>query len=211
MNQRKSSPVQRPNTGCIHCVVAGIVVFAICFGAPSQAWVLTITPGTKALYLQVGNGTNNASNATINRVSVTVPAAAVGNAAPQVMTTNSTHANSFFDGFAVCVVPAQMYVGGFFRQPTTTATVASLQITTPPNLLSGTDTIPFSEISWTSTAIGNATADVPAGTFTGGTQFLVNIPSNRWLENCHTFSYANSNVRPAGTFTGRAVYTVTAP
>lgn len=211
MIQRKLSTEHLPNLARIHCAAAGVIVFAIFFGAPSQAWVLTITPGAKALYLQVGNGTNNASNATINQVSVTVPAAAVGNVAPQVMTTNNTHANSFFDGFAVCVVPAQMYVGGFFRQPTTTATVASLQITTPPNLLSGTDTIPFSEISWTSTAIGNATADVPAGTFTGGTQLLVNIPSNRWLENCHTFSYANSNVRPAGTFTGRAVYTVTAP
>jgi hypothetical protein len=178
---------------------------------PAQAWVLTVAPGTRAIFLQVGNGANNASNATINQVSVTVPAIAVGNAAPQVMTTNSTQANSFFDNFATCNVPAQMYVGGYFRQPTTTTSVASLQVTSPTALTSGTDTIPFNEISWTSTANGNVAADIPAGTFTGGAQFLVNIPSNRWLENCHTFSYANTTVAPAGTFTGRVVYTLVAP
>jgi hypothetical protein len=179
---------------------------------PAHAWVLTITPGTKAIFLQVGNGANSASLATVNVVSVTVPATAVGNAAPQVMTTNSTQSNSFFDNFAVCNAPAQMYVGGFFRQPTTTATVASLQVTSPPSLTSGTDTIPFSQISWTSTANGtNPAADIPAGTFSGGAQFLVNVPSNRWLENCHTFSYANANVVPAGIFTGRVVYTLVAP
>jgi hypothetical protein len=178
----------------------------------AEAWVLTIAPGARAIYLQVGNGANNANNATINLVSVSVPATAVGNAAPQVMTTNSTAANSFFDNFVVCNVPAQVYVGGYFRQPTNTANVATLQVTSPATLTSGTDTIPIDQISWISTANGGgATIDIPAGTFTGGTQFLVNVPSNRWLENCHTFSYANAAVVPAGTFTGRAVYTLVAP
>jgi hypothetical protein len=188
-----------------------LAVLASTAALPAQAWVLTITPGTKAIFLQVGNGANNANLAAVNVVSVTVPATAVGNAAPQVMTTNSTQANSFFDNFATCNVPAQMYVGGFFRQPATTAAVASLQVTSPAALTSGTDAIPFNQISWTSTANGNAAADIPAGTFTGGAQFLVNVPSNRWLENCHTFSYANANVVPAGIFTGRVVYTLVAP
>lgn len=191
---------------CIACALASSAALTV------DAWVLTINPGTRAIYLQVGNGANNANNATINLVSVNVPATAVGNAAPQVMTTNSTAANSFFDNFAVCNVPAQVYVGGYFRQPTTTANVATLQVTSPATLTSGTDTIPINQISWTSTANGtNTAADIPPGTFTGGTQFLVNVPSNRWLENCHTFRYANTAVVPAGTFTGRAVYTLVAP
>jgi hypothetical protein len=37
------------------------------------------------------------------------------------------------------------------------------------------------------------------------------VPSNRWLENCHTFRYANTNVVPAGVFTGRATYTLVSP
>ena len=150
--------------------------------APANAWSLTIAAGPRALFLQVGNGANNANLGTINLVSVTVPAASVGSGAAQAMTTNSTQSASFFDGFNVCSPPAQLYVGGYFREPATTASVATVQLNAPTNLLSGTDTIPFNTISWTSTANVNAFADIPAGTFAGGTQFLVNIASNRWLE-----------------------------
>ena len=193
------------------CRIAAVAAISIAGGVPANAWVLTVTPGARAIFLQVGNGANNANLGTINVVSVAVSSAAVGSGAAQTMTTDSTQSTSFFDGFAVCNPPAQMYVGGFFRQPSTTASTATVQVASPTNLVSGTDTIPFSQISWISTANGNATADIPAGTFTGGTQFLVNIPSNRWLENCHVFSYANAAVVPAGTFTGRVVYTMTAP
>jgi hypothetical protein len=212
MSLRKRHSFSRFNAIASHCALAIVFCGVLFCATPAAAWVLTITPGAKAIYLQVGNGANNANNATINRVNVTVPANAVGNATPQVMTTNSTASNSFFDNFAVCNVPAQVYVGGYFRQPSTTAAVATLQVSSPPNLTSGTDTIPFTQISWTSTANGtNPAADIPAGTFSGGTQFLVNVPSNRWLENCHTFRYANTNVVPAGVFTGRATYTLVSP
>lgn len=188
---------------------ASLWLFMAC--SPAQAWVLTVTPGARAVYLQVGNGTANTNNATVNVVNVSVPAGAIGNGIAQVMTSDSTQANSFFDNFAVCNPPAQVYVGGFYRQPSTTATVAVLQVTSPANLLSGADTIAFSQISWTSTANGNAGADIPAGTFNGGTQVLRNITSNTWVENCHTFSYANTNVVAAGIYAGRVTYTLTAP
>jgi hypothetical protein len=178
----------------------------------AHAWVLTVTPGARAVYLQVGNGTINANNATVNVVSVSVPSGAVGNGVAQVMTSDSTQAISFYDNFAVCNPPGQVYVGGFYRQPATTATVAVLQVTSPTNLLSGADLIPFSQISWASTANGTtAAADIPAGTFNGGTQVLRNISSNTWVENCHTFSYANTNVVAAGIYAGRVTYTLTAP
>lgn len=177
----------------------------------NHAWVLTINPGTRAVYLQVGNGTANANNATINLVSTTVPAGAVGRGTAQTMTSDSTQSISFFDNYVVCNPPAQVYVGGFYRQPSTTATVAVMQVTSPSNLTSGTDVIPFTQIRWTSTANGNAAADIPAGAFTGATQTLVNVGSNRWVENCLTFTYANTAVVPAGTYNGRVTYTLTAP
>jgi hypothetical protein len=189
-------------------IAAGCAVFA---ATAARAWVLTINPGPKAIYLQVGIGTNNASNAAVNTVSVTVPAAQVGNGIAQAMTSDSTQSISFFDNYVVCTPPQQVYIGAYFRQPSTTASVATLQVATPGNLTSGADALPFTEISWTSTALGNTAADIPSGTFTGGTQFLRSIASNRWVENCMIFSYANRNVRPAGTFSGRATYTLTAP
>ncbi len=183
---------------------------ALCSTLPyADAWVLNVTPGPRTIGLTVGN---NVVGATPNIVSVTVPAAVLGTGAAQAMTSDSTQANSPFDNFAVCVPPNQVYVGGYLRELTTGANSATLSVSTPATLSNGAETIPFTQISWTSTSIGNGgAADIPAGTFNGGSIVLRNIASNNWVENCHTFSYANTNVVAAGTYTGRATYTLVAP
>lgn len=184
---------------------------AVGFSADASAWVLTVTPGPKTIYLQVGNGSKNAANTAINLVSVSVPAAQVGNGVGQAMTSDSTASISFFDNFAVCNPPQQVYVGGYLQAPNNAAAAAVLQVTTPASLTSGADSLPFTSIAWTSTANGNAAADIPAGAFTGGTQLLRNIAPNTWVENCLTFTYANASVVPAGVYNGRATYTLSAP
>ena len=199
-----------PTVRCIALRLAGAGM--LCLALPSQAWVLTITAGPRAVYLAVGNATANANNATVNLVTVNVPATALGNNVAQPMTSNSTQATSPFDGFTVCQPTlGQVYIGGYLRQPNGSVGNAVLQVSTPANLVSAADTIPFSQISWTSTALGNATADIPAGSFTGTVQFLRNIATNTYVENCHTFNYANAAVRAAGTYRGRATYTLIAP
>lgn len=183
------------------------------WAAPASAWVLNLTTGPKQLFLMVGVGTGFANNTTINLVSVTVPAAGVGNGTALAMTSDSTQSASPSDGYVVCNPPAQVYVGGSYRQPDATSGAASatLQVTTPANLTSGSDNLPFTQISWTSTANGNATAHIPAGTFNGGTLTLANIGRNNYLENCFSYSYANSAVVPTGTYNGRAVFTLSVP
>lgn len=182
-------------------------------GAPASAWILTLAPGPKQLFLMVAVGSVGATNPTVNTVSVNVPAASVGNGTALPMGSDSTQAISPYDNFVVCNPPAQVYVGSSYRQPnaTTGAATATLQVSTPASLTSGADSIPFSQISWTSTANGNATADIPAGTFNGGTLFLANVRRNTFVENCFSYRYANSVVVPAGTFTGRAVFTLVVP
>ena len=152
-----------------------------------------------------------ANNATINVVSLAMTAATAVSGTPQVMTTNSTASNSFIDGFAFCNTPAQMYVGGWTRSPGGGG-VAVLSVTTPPALTSGGDTIPFSQISWVSAGNGgDPGTDIPSATFVGGTQTLASYPVNSWREQCLTFSYANTVIRAAGTYSGRAVYTLSEP
>lgn len=189
----------------------------------ASAFTVTINPGSRVVYLAVGNGSftgtlqgggTPANNATVNTVSVAVPANVVGTAAAQPMTTNSTQATSFWDGFTFCS-PAtqQVYIGGFFRMPGAAGN-ATLTVSTPPGGLvnAGGNTIPFSQISWASTGNGDAGAEViPAGTFVGGSQTLASFAVNTWNESCHTFSYANGSVVAAGTYTGRATYTLSAP
>lgn len=198
--------------------IASVVLVGCASSA--TAYSITITPGPRALYLQIGNGTYTggnynaggqpASNGTINVVSLSVPAAQVGNGTALAMTSNSTAANSFIDGFAICNVPAQVYIGGWARTPNGAGT-ATLTITTPPSLTSGADTIPFNQISWVSSGNGDTTLAIPSGTFVGGTQTLTIITANTWKEECFAFTYANATVPAAGTYTGRAVFTLSLP
>jgi hypothetical protein len=203
------------------------LIGAALFGSSSglaSAYTATLTPASPlTVYLQVGVGsfTNNylnggqpGNNATINTVSTSVAAAAVGNGTAQAMTTNSSAAMSFWDGYAYCSVPGQLYVGGFYR--TTGGTTAAAQVTaTVPAALTNAagGTIPFSKIRWTSSGNGDTGAEpFPAGTFVnGGVQNVGSMSSNTWNESCWAFSYLNNTVPSAGTFTGTVRYTLSAP
>lgn len=205
--------------------VAGAILLA--WALASQAYTVSISPRSpRTIYLQVGVGTftggsynqggSPAVNGTINVVSVTVPAAQVGNDAAQAMTTNSTASISYLDDFAFCNLPGQLYVGGFYRSTSANAgsATATLVASVPANLTNaGGQAIPFSQIGWTSSGNGDSGAQpFPAGTFpAGGTRTIGTIGRNQWAESCHTYSYLNAAVRAAGTYTGRVTYTLSAP
>jgi hypothetical protein len=190
-------------------------------GGSALAFEVGIRPDSRALYLQVGAGTISGGNysnggtpqdnGTVNRVSVTVTPANLGTGAV-AMSTDSTVTNSAYDGRPFCT-SNQVYVGGFFRRTGAGQATADLTVvTTSPSLVNGSaDTIPFSTISWTSGGIGDATASIPPGSFTGGTLNLLTVGRNTWFESCLTFQFQNAQVYAAGTFTGRAIYTLSAP
>ena len=176
----------------------------------------------RTLYLQVGVGSftggtytaggSPANNPTVNVVSVSVPAAQVGSGAAQAMTTNSTASRSLYDNYAFCNLPGQLYIGGFYRSTSNTG-AATLIATSPVNLVNSTgNTIPFTQIRWTSSGNGDTGAQpFPAGAFVGGVQTIGSISRNQWAESCHSFTYSNSAVVAAGTYTGRVTYTLSAP
>ncbi|WP_076999632.1 hypothetical protein [Variovorax sp. KK3] len=195
-------------------------------GLPAaQAYTVGITPGQRALFLQVGTGTMSGgyfsaggtpgNNSTVNTASVTVPSAQLGSGTAQAMTTNSTVTSSPFEGYGFCNSPAttgQIYVGGFYRVPGSTGAAATLSVTTPANLVNANgDTVAFSTIAWTSSGNGDSSPTIPSGSFTGGSQGLLSVTRNTWFESCLAFRYLNTQIVPAGTFTGRATFTLTAP
>jgi hypothetical protein len=197
-----------------------LAVMLTAAGVHSHAFVATIAAGTRTLYLQVGAGSvtggsfnsggTPGNNSTINSVSVNVPSAALGTGV-QAMTTDSTVTVSPLDNFTFCAVPAQVYVGGFYRTPGAGGN-GTLSVTSPPTLSNGLgDTLPFTSISWVSGGAGDAVATIPSGTFTGATQTLYSVTRNNWFESCLAFNYANTALVPAGTFTGRVTYTLAAP
>ena len=75
-------------------------------------------------------------------------------------------------------------------------------------LSSGLDTIPFTEISWTS-----QDGDIPAGRFDGtSAQVIRGLTRARWsISDRSTFIYDNDQAVPAGTYTGTVTYTISIP
>ena len=153
LHRNRTSPGRR---------IAGLlaVLMALPHAAPASAYSVTIGTGTRAIYLRVGDGSLSggatynsggtpAANPTINLVSVTVPAAVVGNTTNQAMT-GTGRVSSDLDGFAFCNA-GQTYIGGFYRTPDNAAATAALRYTAPANLTTaGGDTIPISQLTWTS-------------------------------------------------------------
>jgi len=218
------------------------VVFLGAGSSLAHAYTVTLDPASpQTIYLQVGVGSFTADycggttyppthatpncgpsfgggtpekNTTINTVSVTLATGSVGNKTAQAMTTNSTAANSFLDGYAFCNVPSQLYIGGFFRTAGGTTAAATVTATVPASLTSTTGTtIPFSQIQWTTSGNGDADAEpFTEGAFvSGGVQTVGTVASNSWAESCWTFSYLNTVVPAAGTYTGAVLYTMSAP
>jgi hypothetical protein len=213
---------------------SGLVLLAVTGSA--HAFTITLAAASpKTAYLQVGVGTftgtycgscneNNppiaqspgsapGNNTTVNTVSVSVAANAVGNGTAQTMTTDSTQSNSFFDNFAFCNLPNQLYIGGYYRTTGTGTNTATVTASVPTSLTdTAGNTIPFSQISWTSGGNADSGAEpFPAGSFTGTSLSVGSIAQNQWAESCWTFSYKNTVVPAAGTYTGTVTYTLTAP
>lgn len=192
-------------------------------GAPASAFTVSISAGTpRAIYLQVGVGSFSGlynsggtpqANPTINVVAVTVPTAAVGSGTAQAMASNTGSTNSFYDNFVFCNA-GQLYVGGFYRfNNNGNGAGATLTANSSTPMVDGSgQTIPMTQVQWVSSGNGDSGAQpFPSGTFSGGVQTIGSINRNQWAESCMTFSYLNTAIRPAGTFTGTVTYTLTAP
>jgi hypothetical protein len=204
----------RPRTEPVTLV---LVMLCSVFSAAAHAWSLQLAPASRRVFLHVGNGTMNGNNGTVNLVQVTVPALQVGNGSAQAMTSNSSQSRTLYgDNVIVCPDPTnQVMIGASYRRSNFRDGPASatLRVSSPANLTNGNgETIPISQISWTVSAPGSTLPDViSAGTFNGSTQTLATVPANRYIENCHTFSYANSAIRAAGTYNARVTYTLSSP
>ena len=224
MDERPRGPY-RPGRRSAAVALLGLALLPV--GQHARAFTVAIAPSApKMIYLQVGVGTftgrydaggTPGNNTTVNKVTVSVAAAAAGNGTPQAMSTDSTVGASSYDGYAFCNVPAQLYIGGFYR--TTGAGTGAVSVTaTVPSVLvdAAGDSLSFARISWTTGGNGplgdSASQPFPAGTFTpGAVQVVGSIAQNHWAESCWTFSYGNTILPAAGTYAGRVLYTLSAP
>jgi hypothetical protein len=154
--------------------------------APCIAHSLTfvVNPPPNEVGLQVGGG-----GAAVTTVAFAITAANAGNGVP------------------IAGAPVNINVLAWARQAGCIVKNATLTVTTPANLTSGANNIPFDTISWTT-----SDADIAAGTYASpGTITLATFTNCRLVFNQHTFSFNNAQVYPSGTYNGTATYTVAMP
>ncbi len=142
----------------------------------------------KFVFLQVGTGTFLAANGTIDTVDFAVPAASVGNSTAVAGTGGN------LTGGAVTV-----------RVVGNNGNMTLGAVSGNPNLLSGADTIPWTQIAVAVT--GGATHPAINGATTTYTASgkVVNV-NGTW-----TYSYLNSVTPASGAYTGQVTYTATTP
>jgi hypothetical protein len=192
------------------------------------AFEVPITPGSRMVYLRVGDGefTNYPwwqgggirpwtdggvpeNGGDVSLVRVQLNANDVGNGVSQAMAGNG-RTSSDYDGFQFCNA-GQIYVGGFFRRNGNSNNFsAQLSVLAPGTLDSPQgNSIPISEISWTSSGNGDTGAQpIPPGQFAPGSTPLANFVQNSWNESCLSFRYANSDVIAGGTYSATVTFTL---
>ena len=212
MNLRQGKPTF--STAASACVL----LLGLAELGSAHAWLLNVRPGSRRLFLHVGNGavskptdifgSSTGTSGPINTVEATLNAASVGTGLPLLMTSDSTQSASLFDGYPTCSNPSEQMMLGAGIRIDKANTTATLSVASPAYLVSAAgETIPFAEIGWTVSAYPS----ISRGSFAGTLQTLATVHANTYIEDCLTFSYRNSAVRAAGTYTGRVTYTLSSP
>jgi hypothetical protein len=84
---------------------------------------------------------------------------------------------------------------------------ATLTVNSTTAMTSVPNSIPMTELSWTTNDVA-----LPAGTFSGGPgQSLTSFMNSRRRTTMHTFRYANTQIYPSGTYNGQVTYTLAMP
>ena len=172
----------------------------------ATAATVVIGNGGGRLILQVGS-----TGGTINQVNFSVPGASVGNGIA-ALSSSVTPASPTCPANTVLIDAQARSTAGAPRTATLTANSSA-------PLTAGTFTIPFTQVSWSSSTPGggpngclNAPITIPSGTFNGSVgQALITFNTSRRACVCAQFSYLNQNVVSAGTYTGRVTYTLAMP
>lgn len=157
-----------------------------------------IVPNTPTLV-----GVRVGSTTAVDLVTFTVPATNIGDGTPVPGSAPPAAGGGYCAANEVVVAAQGRALPANSRTITLTAD-SSIPLT------SGTDTIPFTQIAWTSTGFPPVT--IPSGTFTGAPgQVLTSFLNSRESRQCFAFRFLNTQVFGAGTYNGRVTFTASMP
>ena len=120
---------------------------------------------------------------------------------------------SEYDGYAFCDLPTQVYIGGYHRRPKAVRGNGTLTVDHPANLTNASgNTIPFSQISWTSSGNGDGNARSRSRRASFSSTSSMRLPGKHLARKlplvllCELAAFV-----AAGSYTGRVTYTLSAP
>lgn len=173
-------------------------VVAMMFGmAPITSWAGTEIRANGSAEVFAGAGY---SNPTTDTVSFAVRGDRVGDGTAVAGLENGTRTDSLIDASARAPVSNSRTAVWTLdsSQPLTCSTPATC----------GSTTIPMTKFRWT---VAGGT-ELSSGTFSGAAnQSLYSFQNSRYVFVYKTFYYINDEIVPAGTYTGRVIYTVSMP
>ncbi len=161
-----------------------------------EAGTTLFANGPNEIYVGAGY-----SNPTIDTVQFNVPGANVGDGVPVAGSENGVPGqNSLIDARARA--PGTASKTAFWVVDSSVPLVCSTPATC------GSTSIPLSKIRWTTPA----GSEISSGQFTGASnQALYQFQTSRYVFTYQTFFFANDEVYPAGSYSGRVIYTVSMP
>lgn len=135
----------------------------------------------------------------------------VGAPAGVTMVIHNVPANQIGDGTPIVGSPNSILIEVSARRANILQAIFSqyiLSVDSSIPLSSGSNTIPFTDISWTA-----QDGTIPSGSFSGSPgQVILGATHAIWqARDWHTFYYNNTRVVPSGTYTGRVTYTAAIP
>ena len=178
--------------------------FGTVLSLPMQSHALTvvIANGADQIYLRVGR-----AGGAVSQVAFAVTGAIAGDGTPIVGTVANNAGAAEPPTFPVACPANNVRIVARARSAVANTRTASLRVNSSGGLVSGADTIPFTDFDWTSTD-----GEIPAGAFNGSpTQLLYTFQNSREVSVCHSLRFLNTTVYPSGTYNGTLTYNLQMP
>ena len=189
----------------LRIVLAVFAAAAGTIGVVRDARALTVNVGNGAAEIALRVGAPGAAISTVNFV---VAAATAGTGAPVLGTTNAAAGSAQAPNFGAACAANNVRVWARARSTVGNARTATLTVNGSGSLVSGANTIPFTDFDW----ITSGGAEIASGAFSGAaTQNLLSFQNSREVSVCLRYRFLNTTVYPAGTYTGQVIFNFQMP
>jgi hypothetical protein len=171
--------------------------------ASAHAVTVVIGGGAAEIALRVG-----ATAGTISTVTFAPAAATAGSGTLVLGTTNAAAGSAQAPNFGAACAANNVRIWARARAPVAATRTATLQVNSSGNLISGGNSIPFTDFGW----VTSAGTEIASANFSGSaTQTLMTFQNSNEVSVCLRFQFLNTTIYPSGAYTGQLTFILAMP